>query len=125
MKKKILTDINEFVIKRSEWSRGRESCLLDSNGQKCCLGFYALACGLSKSKILEETSPENLERKYYNNKWDTFLLENNKDNPWGYDSGSCTRLMEINDDNMSSDKDKEKEIKSIFKGKGIKVKFVD
>ncbi len=48
------TPIKDLLIKRSEWVHGRgsnTSALLLDNGMKCCLGFYALACGYSPEVI--------------------------------------------------------------------------
>lgn len=44
----------EFTIDRRKWLRGKGkefSKLLRSNGEMCCVGFYAKACGLSDNAI--------------------------------------------------------------------------
>lgn len=55
MEKKILT------IDRSKWNRGKKgpgACLmLNEVGMMCCLGFDALACGLTESQIMGVGTP--------------------------------------------------------------------
>lgn len=46
-----------FVIDRSKWHRGTAAgsrLLRLDNGKMCCLGFYALACGLTPEAIQDE-----------------------------------------------------------------------
>jgi hypothetical protein len=46
----------KFTIDRSKWACGayRKTQLLDYHGFRCCLGFYATACGVSDNDILRE-----------------------------------------------------------------------
>lgn len=133
-KKKEYKDVKTFVVKRSEWLRGTsvDSCLLDKEDKMCCLGFYAQSCGLRKQDIRGISSPQECIAQN-NKKWDTFLLKESKD-PWSYgmpdsigfdDSKQCVELMKINDSENISDKEREKELTSLFNKAGIKVKFVD
>lgn len=51
----------QLVIDRSRWARGDKSCLLDSQtGQMCCLGFVALAYGVSAETIRDVSEPSEL-----------------------------------------------------------------
>lgn len=119
-------DVKEFTIKRSEWYRGKgylHSKLLDDCGLKCCLGFFALECGLSKEEILDIEEPAQLLSKDEDSKlieWETFLVDE-----LGSNTSDCSSLMLINDSKVSSDKEKEDSIIRIFNNKGIKVSFVD
>ena len=115
---KVKKDVKEFTVKRKNWYRGKgsdESCLITADNKKCCLGFYALSCGLKKSDILKVRTPGEVDLS--DKKWITFLLE------VGTDSVECDEAMEINDDQNISDKKREKLLKKLFKNQGIKIKF--
>lgn len=47
--------VTEFTIDRATWRRGggrsNPGLLLDMEGRKCCLGFYAMACGADEEDI--------------------------------------------------------------------------
>lgn len=60
-----------LTINRSEWRRGGSfstgavkgqgiTRLLNDQGFKCCLGFDALACGVTKGEIFNAMDPESL-----------------------------------------------------------------
>jgi hypothetical protein len=51
MEKKVLT------IERAKWLRGRQSLLLDDSGHMCCLGFDAIACGVSADLLCGAGTP--------------------------------------------------------------------
>jgi hypothetical protein len=43
---------SSFVIDRNIWFRGKPgACLLDNNGQRCCVGILAQACGIPDEKL--------------------------------------------------------------------------
>lgn len=111
-------DIEEFKINRATWLRGEGSSLLDGQGKMCCLGFYSLACGLKPSDIEHQGSPGGVVQDQEDVKWKTFLLY--KDSS---DSAVCLKLMSINDGADIDDKEREKDIKKIFKVAGVTVKF--
>lgn len=51
-----------LTIDRSIWLRGEgamSSYLLSRDGKMCCLGFDALACGLTKGMIYDRRSPDH------------------------------------------------------------------
>lgn len=50
--------VTEFTIDRNTWYRGRggeASRLLCDGGERCCLGFYGQACGLSDEDLLDRS----------------------------------------------------------------------
>jgi len=111
----------KFRVNRKEWLRGKgshDSCLLrEEDGQKCCLGFYALAKGINKKHILDVSSPgEMLPRKSGGN-----MIPELSDS--GGDNAFCTELMMINDDEKLSDKVREKRLKQVFKTLGVVAEF--
>ena len=57
----------KFTIKRSEWIRGDEgdnSRLFNGSGQKCCLGFYSQACGVSEDDMYDVATPDQLSEPF-------------------------------------------------------------
>lgn len=130
-KKKIYKDVKKFTIKRSKWSRAPsmlnapgnwENSLLNPDGTKCCLGFYADSCGLQSKDIKCVSSPMQVIN-IQNKNWDTFLTEN-LGNEYEYNAKDCVELIDINDDPTTTDKFKEKQIAKIFEKHGVKVKFI-
>jgi len=133
--KKIIRDIKKFVIDRRYWLRGSRvnSCLINNSGNMCCLGFYAIACGLDKKTIRNLACPQtavsatkgdvvpNIHGKYVTRSsdsiWKTKLVGS-----YDVNTPTCQELMEINDSNLS-DEEKEKKITSNFKKLGIQVTF--
>ncbi len=127
MKKKIYKDVKKFTIKRSEWTRGNKngpSRLLNEDGFKCCLGFYALASGLRNQDIKLLYSPTEIILDK-NKRWDSFLLKESLLDDKLLNSDACETLMFINDNPVSSDKVKEKDIIKMFKQHNVQVRFID
>ena len=64
-----LSKPKEFIIDRSKWVQGGDdnfaklgdSCLLNSEGNMCCLGFYSEACGVPRKLLADETEPNELK----------------------------------------------------------------
>lgn len=123
--------VEEFVINRDDWARGRQSLLLGVDGKMCCLGFFSLACGLVEDDIRELDGPAdaadsmkiaeilNNEAPWLLNtyEWeDDSMVENGQDTQY---------LMEINDDSATDDECKEEEIVRTFAENGVKVTFVE
>ena len=52
-----------LTIERSKWLRGHveESYLRDDQGRMCCLGFDAVACGLTPEQITWIAEPSELD----------------------------------------------------------------
>ena len=124
-------DVKKFVVKRSKWYRGEgdaESRLQTSKNKMCCLGFYAKECGLKKKDILDIGSPGEVPYDI-KNLWDTFLLESKThfytDEPSISDSSIANDMMEINDNEFITEKERELRLKELFKTQGIKLKFID
>lgn len=134
--KEVITDVKKFVVDRETWYRGKgsyHSCLLNKSNKMCCLGFYALACGLDKNVIRDITSPMaavNLSNGKYSEDihgqevkrksskiWKTKLVPK-KDN-----SAICRKLMIINDNKLITDEKREVKITRLFEKIGIQVKF--
>lgn len=108
--------VKSFRINRAKWARGGEggqSALLNEDGNKCCLGFYALACGAKPNQIAGHGCPEDA----WPVKAGRWLLEDGKDSP------DCYELVNVNDNVNLTDANREEEIKRIFKKHRVEVKF--
>jgi len=118
-------DLKSFTIDRSRWLRGStkhlasNSALLDPKIEAmCCLGFHALACGLTKKQICDVVDPSKLP-KYEREKLPLWLFS---DSHYKI-SDEAQRLM-VTNDHPSTDAERETVIKTIFEGHGITVRFV-
>jgi hypothetical protein len=116
-------DIKEFTIDRKKWYRGkgpRQSKLLNSRGQMCCLGFYAKACGIPRDNMYGEATPSDVDPDRMR-VWDSFLIKNTPVE----NSAKCYELMKINDNRYISEAQREFQIRNIFEEQNIEVKFVE
>ena len=107
----------KITIEREKWLRGTgEGMLLDPKQKKmCCVGFFALALGYSKKEIeghgqLSELSQEKLEGM----RWCKSAR----------DKSDLVKLYGANDTLQTSDAQKEKSIKRLFKRHKVEVDFV-
>lgn len=58
-----ITKPKSFIINRKKWYRGKDSGSMlrrPDDGKKCCLGFYANACGVPSQQITGRYGPEDL-----------------------------------------------------------------
>jgi hypothetical protein len=118
----------KLIIDRSKWLRGEgpsSSCLLrPEDGKMCCLGIYALACGVPKDEIWGQLAPG--EGKLNKELW----TKARRGGAWLFESGGhvilsrdCSDLMNENDDPCIGGK--ESKIAKIFAEHGVEVTFVD
>lgn len=106
----------KFTVDRSKWWRGHSavtSSLLRSDGNMCCLGFMAKACGATDSQILHKGDP---------------LSAQTVDWPDGIGSAkgriNSDTIMSINDRVDLEEWDRESRLDRQFKSLGIDVEFV-
>jgi hypothetical protein len=114
-----------LIIARSKWRRGGAvddkagvnkdglglTYLLNSQGYMCCLGFDALACGLSTEQILNRTCPDSLTLDGIP---DEYLNRTEHESP----SHPVRRAIEINDACNLSDQEREAQLIPILKELG-------
>ena len=106
----------KYVVKESKWLRGsHDSCLLNSEGKMCCLGFVGIQSGATKKDILEFTSPQTVVPIF--NAWPDWLLTDLKN------SKDCRNLMSINDNENLLDDERKIIIKEIFEKNGDEIVF--
>lgn len=51
----------KFTIDRERWSRGGDpepKLVRSTDGKMCCLGFFLLACGVSREELLDKDEPQ-------------------------------------------------------------------
>lgn len=143
--KKEIKPIKQFTIVRRRWRRGkgtqRQSSLLlhPDDNKMCCLGFYMQACGVPREKLKDKgfprgvvqiTDTEGLFRgidkdilSVLRKAKASWLVSMNKMKRVVNNSKMTDALVDANDNQEKSYKDIEKEVKTLFAKKGIKVKF--
>jgi hypothetical protein len=121
----------KFTIDRTKWLRGegveKSYLLRECDGKMCCLGQFAIFCGLDPERITNVDSPDMVPVSHDESAavvWEThnraagFLFRDN------YDTSSvCSDLMEANDEISTDDLDREREIIKLFAKGGIEVEF--
>lgn len=132
--------VKEFTIDRRRWLRGNQNgTLRDWNNNRCCIGFYAGACGFKIDKLsyadtlhytlltfLRNTSKNDLTyvdfpkalRKAFESVNENVKEKHNEN------KSIFTELYKVNDDPNISDEQREKFIIKTFKKFGIKVTFI-
>ena len=127
----------KLVIKRSEWARGKrcstesridyysgkkvkdtvpiDNLLLGEDGMKCCLGFLALSCKISRKDIDNRSTPSCA---LSTNRWPEWLVEDYSN------TDACSELMKANDDVVMNWQTREKKIRDEMAKHGVDVKFV-
>ena len=114
----------KFVVKRSEWSRGKinePSKLLNGKNDKCCLGFLSLACGYTTEEIEEEVAPGLVVKTLNKNLFPETIAD-----LAGTNTDLTNSLMFVNDSyHYASDTDREIKLTELFAEGGIEVTFED
>ena len=114
-----------LTITRKNWLRGEGSAnsylYRQEDGKQCCLGFYARDCGIRQKDICDVTTPEEINSNYVHipKRFD-WLLSDIEGDP----SFDTIELMKLNDDEDTSTRAKEWNIKKIFAKHDVIVKFV-
>ena len=108
-------------IDRSRWARkipGKrsyklfgETCLLNSRGNKCCLGFISSALGVEDHDLRDVGVPSSIKKE-------VFPLSVQVEGTWCtyYENTELsTNAITINDNDEIAPKDKERLLKELFK----------
>lgn len=120
------------IIERSKWYRGHGGCnsalVEKASGCKCCLGFVGLACGYTEAKMSGLASPEGcLVKSDPRPAWPKWMLElyARTDGYVAYvDTADTEAAMQINDDMVIGDAEREKKLTALFKKNGMTLRFV-
>ncbi len=116
----------KFEIDRGTWLRGgMPSVLMDKEGHKCCLGFYALECGAKEEDIRGYSVPSSVFH-YRNHIEIPELLDTDVDDdvPGSTSSSALAcSLMKVNDDALMDPEERERRITAKFAEIGVEVTF--
>jgi len=117
--------MRKLTIKRSEWLRGigapRSYLVRTSDNKMCCLGFLGCQVGLSSEEMANHRSPADLPTAA----WPDGFVEPYSAGESQYVNLGCRPLMEINDNRILSEEERESQLTQEFKKFGIEVEFVD
>lgn len=115
-----------YTLDYSKWRAGGASCLfsaigtgptqmLNAQGFMCCLGQFAIQDGFSKEEILNKNSPAFLKKSY------KFFIEDATPE-FGFSNNSLSEaLMTLNDDPLTTWRQKIFEMHALLKEHGIKL----
>ena len=113
--------LKELAIDRSKWKRGspnsHDTYLLDDDGKMCCLGFYALACGVDEESIRNKTEPDALEFEIPGLSYEdeeAITIRN---------TGFTQNAIPINDSKTMGGAEREEALIRLFKEDGRKLTF--
>lgn len=122
-----------FEVKRSEWVRGDGSIsalLLSENNRRpdsperkrCCLGFFANACGIPDEELEERPSPASVSAFGVSTDWDALSYGSGLS---ADDTEHCREIITCNDTAGATDTRREKELRRLFDEIGHEIVFVD
>ena len=124
----------KLIIDRKQWRRGPQTpetvnndptALLCKDGTKCCLGFYALQCGLSEEAIRGAGEPVEVEGFSDSRDWEK-LIETYEEDDGSFSAYKITALasdaIDINDSNIP-EQVREDLLTKRFAAEGIEVEF--
>ncbi len=124
-----------FEVKRSEWVRGESTVsalLVEENDRdiahpdrkRCCLGFFAKACGIPDSQISGLPTPAVLQGpKPASADWNALMKKGMSMSR--VNSDLCGELMNCNDNRDLTDDERETKLAQLFSKLGHTVVFVD
>jgi len=119
-----MADVKSFNIERKRWYRGRGgdgSALLRDDGQMCCLGFYALARGLTPDQIENVADPSEVAGDGLT-RWPAWMME---DLDRRVQSAYTEALIDVNDDPGLNERERESAIRKMFASNGVRVRFTE
>lgn len=132
-----MSKVTKFTIDRRKWARGNHPKiqLLGGDGKMCCLGFYALACGLSAEFIkgvgeYRDIDDEALATGRLPEELVRSEVEGDEDSEEGVETywtqtKTHDALMETNDSDSMDEGERESKIADLFASIGVTVEFVD
>jgi hypothetical protein len=116
--------MRSLVIDRTKWYRGKgdthSRLLRADDGMMCCLGFYSLACGLSREDIEDISFPTSVD----------WSLPGEMDWLCGEPGDDCdytveVRVGNVNDSTAITDVEREQRLTALFAEHGVNVTFVN
>lgn len=107
------SDKTYFVIDRKKWKRGKKGSakLFNGiNGLKCCLGFYAEACGIPSQDLNQQARYE-------------FMLDDHKCKIPKAVQENEDQFIALNDTGSVTGRRREDRLRRLFKKYGVTVSF--
>ncbi len=127
MKNKYHPDrIKNLTIDRKTWGNGNNhhgGSLLDGQGFRCCLSFYAEEAGIKLNKMKYRGMPSSLFGVRCPPALEC-LIDKEEDRDEN-DNKISKNLAKVNDSKYFSPKKRESRIKELFAQIGVKVKFIN
>ena len=118
-----------FTIDRKFWLRGvRDSVLRQSRTKKmCCLGQVSKQCGVSERRMIEIYTPKGLFiwAKNVPSSMSFLISKSRLYKGIATNSKFSKKAMSINDNLKTTDAQKEKALKELFKAEGYGLKFIN
>ena len=112
----------KLTITRSNWLHGEKynsRLLRTSDNKMCCLGFLAKMLGSSDDDIKGQYSPATAPKVA----WIEGMVDS--DSVCKLDSRISDHLMQVNDNQLITDTEREEKLQSLFSTLGVEVEFVD
>lgn len=120
---KTLPKPEKFVVKRSEWDRGRIGRIWSSKtGCGCIMGLYLRKAGVPEERLDRAIGPMSVASPCCGQEGyavEGVLQKDQSHELWVH------RAMDTNDDPMASGDDRESLLKDLFKGAGVYLTFTD
>lgn len=126
--------MKRLVIDRATWARGGKkgiTALLNKDGNKCCLGFALLDCGVEEDSIYDLGLPSDViaqvpleAREDLGNRLGWLVQSVGEDNFQYFDDGDAVALaVNINDEPSLSESARESMLKQLFMMNGVELTF--
>ena len=120
--------VQEFTVSRKGWLRGEGSessaLLREEDGKKCCLGFYANACGISDDEILGAHILSYIVTPQSHPQVHPTFSDREAREGWVV-AEAIMNLNDRNDMGAKNDSERERELTAKFAKLGITIHFVD
>ena len=108
----------KFIVKESEWYRGKHgSKLLREDGKKCCIGFVAQQCGIADHAILNRSA-------IHMNPGDVLTGVPEWMKYEGWLENDISLAYGANDDSLLTDDQRKAKLQAIFARNGDELEFV-
>lgn len=126
----------KFTIDRRTWYRGRKNSALIINnpqvkpefqGYSCCLGHIAKQCGIPDNTLKGIATPKSLRGLVSLDSEFMDKLTDYKVMPYGtmMNSPTCSSMMEVNDNRVIEDKNREAELIFLAAKLGWTLEFIN
>jgi hypothetical protein len=128
-----VTERIKFTVWRDKWLRGdpKNSCLLNDQGCRCCLGFLGQEVDIADRHQLSVGLPHEVSYQSADaaKKWPVGLLEatdaDDDSSEHFRESTVCNSIVHINDNKRLTDEERETKLTEQFASVGIDVEFRD